>query len=114
VKRISLLVIAGGILAVVAFCTEVTSPDPSQELSQVEQLKKEVASLRQRVEALEEQLKDHTVIAPKDGREMPIIIRPPWSPQAMPKGWRRFEFNGVPYYVVPIERSRTIIHDPEK
>ncbi len=81
---------------------------PSSESSQIEQLKKEVADLRQRVELLEERLKNDLIPATtKDGKERPGVISPYPSLRQVPQNWRRGEFNGVPYYIVPIDKSQT-------
>jgi hypothetical protein len=108
-KRTTLLAVAGGILAAVALCVGATSSDPSQERSQIEQLKQEVASLRQRVESLEKHLKDHAFIVPRDGRDSPMIIRPHLHPGL---DWRSFEFNGMRFYVVPISTSQPPAQEP--
>jgi len=77
------------------------SPEPPREPSEIEQLKNEVTALRQRVETLEKRLADRSIIIPKDnGRQGPIVIEPPTPTR---KGWRPFEFNGMQFYVVPID-----------
>lgn len=77
---------------------------PAQGSSEVGQLKSEIATLRQRVETLEQRLNEALVPAlPKGGRPRPDIINPyPW-PRVVPPNWKRFEFNGMPYYIVPID-----------
>jgi len=81
---------------------------PSSESAQIEQLKKEVADLRQRVELLEERMKSDLIPATtKDGKERPGVINPYPSPRQVPQNWRRGEFNGIPYYIVPIETPQT-------
>jgi hypothetical protein len=65
----------------------------------IEQLKARISSLEQRVEGLEKKL-----------RSSGSVTRRPSSPsrdQSLPKGWRRKEFNGVPYYLVPLEQKQT-------
>jgi len=115
VKHLSLLAVVSGILATVALCTGPTSPPPApSEQSQVEELKKEVDSLRQRVESLEKQLKDHCLIIPRTVRESPMIIRPPGRPGPVPKDWHPFEFNGMTYYVVPVNTPQVSPQEPGK
>ena len=67
-------------------------------------LKARISALERRVESLEKRLRISTV------RRSAPAVRPPASrpEQSLPKGWRRKEFNGVPYYLVPlkIEQSR--------
>jgi hypothetical protein len=111
-KRTALLAVTGVVLVVVILCAGSTSPAPSPEPSEIEQLKQEVASLRQRVESLEKQLKDRAFIVPRGGRESPMIIRPPSRPGPVPKDWRPFEFNGMQYYVVPVNTPHTPAQEP--
>jgi hypothetical protein len=108
VKHITLLAVAGVILAGIAFCTGGTSPDPSHKLSDVEQLKEEVASLRRRVEALEQQLTVRVIpLSSPDREAVPGITDPYGGPREIPSNWRRFEFNGLPYYVIPVGSPQT-------
>jgi len=64
-------------------------------------LKLQVKSLEERIETLETKL-----LAEKAPKELPLII-PRQMPQT-PKGWRRKEFNGIPYYVIPLDQSSKI------
>jgi hypothetical protein len=96
----------GAVAAVVVLCVGTASPEPSQGSSEIEQLKKEVAALRQRVELLEERLKENLIPPnPRDGRETPGIVNPYPGLRQVPPNSRRFEFNGLPYYVVPIDKT---------
>jgi hypothetical protein len=105
----------GAVAAVVALCVGAASSEPSQGSSEIEQLKKEVAALRQRVESLEERLKaDLTPPNPRDGKETPGIVNPSPGLRQVPPNGRRFEFNGMPYYVVPIDKTRAPASDVRK
>jgi len=64
--------------------------DPAK---QVESLKKQVAALEERVEKLEAALKKPTVSIPQGFPEL----------KQLPHGWLRREFNGIPYYIIPID-----------
>jgi len=104
-KRAILFLAMGSILAVVTLCIAAASPGQAPDSSEVEQLKKEVASLRERVESLERRLEDRTLMIPR-GRVMPpMTIDPNTLPgfRSTPRDWKRFEFNGMPYYVIPID-----------
>jgi seryl-tRNA synthetase len=77
--------------------------DRSSKSIQVElkSLRSEVASLEKRVERLENQLqqvskviKNYSVTIPQTFPRMPQV----------PKGWRKREFNGIPYYVIPLQQ----------
>jgi len=101
--RLPLLIVAvitaGVVLGVAAAASQ-----PAKESSEIEQLRDEIAALRQRVEALEKRLPDHSIIIPKDnGRQGPIVIEPPAPTR---KGWRPFEYNGMRFYVVPIDSEQ--------
>jgi hypothetical protein len=54
-------------------------------------LTKQITALEKRIEKLE-------------ARQQVIAIRPPMVTgiNAVPKGWQPREFNGIPYYIVPI------------
>jgi hypothetical protein len=82
----------GGILAFAG-----DSQDKSS-LSELDMLKKQFKALEKRVAAIEEQLKKK--------QQLPIIRTPQTFPfpemQRLPKGWQRKEFNGIPYYIIPL------------
>jgi len=88
---------------------------PSSESTQIEQLRKEVADLRQRVEFLEERLKNDLIPATTgDGKERPGVINPYQGLRQTPSNWRRFEFNGMPYYICPIDETRQPASEAKK
>jgi hypothetical protein len=66
--------------------------------SELKALKLQVKSLEKRVKTLETKL-----LAERIPKELPLII-PRQMPQA-PKGWLKKEFNGIPYYVIPLQKS---------
>ena len=69
----------------------------------IAQLKARIRSLEQRVEGLEKKLQTSTA------KRTPAIRRPPSPPrdQSIPRGWRRREFNGIPYYLVPLSQKQS-------
>ncbi len=104
-KRTRLSLVAGVIVAGVVLGIAPAAPQPGQESSEIEQLRNEIAALRQRVEALEKHLPDRSIIIPRgDGRQGPIVIEP--QPPTR-KDWKPFEFNGMQFYVIPIDNSQT-------
>ena len=64
--------------------------------AELKSLKSQVASLEKRVITLETQLADRTL-----NYLQPTI---PQMPQA-PKEWRKKQFNGIPYYVIPLQQN---------
>ncbi|MCP4261943.1 MAG: hypothetical protein GY774_31240 [Planctomycetes bacterium] len=64
--------------------------------SELKSLKSQVASLEKRVKTLEIQMADRAL------KDLPFII--PQKPQ-VPKGWRKRQFNGIPYYVIPLQQN---------
>ncbi len=117
-KRTGLLLIIGAVAGLAVLSVGAVAPVPSSESSEIKQLKKEVEALRQRVDSLEERLKEDLipptpkdsqrrspfiVPAPKDGRRTPGFVIPAPGSGRVPPHWREFEFNGMTYYIVPID-----------
>lgn len=99
-------VMIGGVLAVATLCIAAASPRASGDSAEVEQLRTEIAILRERVESLEKRFDDQLFAISKGLVLSPPTIDPnsPGS-RAVPGNWKRFHFNGMPYYVIPIDRS---------
>ncbi len=64
--------------------------------AELKSLKSQVASLEKRVKTLEIQLADRAL------KDIPLIM--PQRPQ-VPKGWHKRQFNGIPYYVIPLQEK---------
>lgn len=64
--------------------------------AELKSLKSQVASLEKRVKTLETQMADGTL-----KYLQPTI---PQMPQA-PQEWRKRQFNGIPYYVIPLQQN---------
>jgi hypothetical protein len=114
-KRAVLFLAAGGILAAVTLCGAAASPGASEDSSDIEQLKKEIATLRERVESLERRLNEQTLTIPR-GRVMPpMTVDPNSLPgfRSTPRDWKRFDFNGQPVYVIPIDNASPATSRPE-
>ncbi|MCP4611041.1 MAG: hypothetical protein GY845_20220 [Planctomycetes bacterium] len=73
--------------------------DESSESMQAElkSLKSRIEFLETRVQTLETQMADRTL------KDIPLIM-PHQTPQT-PKGWRKRQFNGIPYYVIPLQQN---------
>jgi len=119
-KRTGLLLIVGAVAGLAVLSLGAVAPVPSPESSEIKQLKKDVEALRQRVDSLEERLKEDLIAptpkdgrqrspfivpTPKDGRRTPGFVIPGPTPGRVPPHWREFEFNGMTYYIVPINST---------
>jgi len=116
-RRTGLLLVAGAVVAVVVLSMGVVAPAPAQEPSEIEQLRDEVAALRQRVETLEERLQEKDASlpgVPKVDQGGPGIIDPYHGLRQVPPGWQPREFNGLQYYIVPINKPQTPAGQAEK
>ena len=91
------------VLLIMAFLVMgATNPHHSRNDS-ITQLKARISSLERRVASLEKKLGTSTP-------SRSSAIRRPSSPprdQSLPKGWRRKEFNGVPYYLIPLDQKQS-------
>ena len=129
-KRAGLLLMIGVVAGLAVLGVGAVAPVPAPESSEIKQLKKEVEALRQRVDSLEERLKEDLMVpapkegrrgspfiipAPKDGRRTPGFIIPgPGFRQGPPPHWRQFEFNGMTYYIVPINNASKPVDEAGK
>ena len=119
-KRAALLLIVGAVAGLAVLSAGAVAPVASPESSEIKQLKKEVETLRQRVDSLEERLKENLippapkdgqrrspfVVPPrKDGRRAPGFVIPAPGTGRVPPHWREFEFNGMTYYIVPCDSA---------
>lgn len=77
--------------------------DPEHQRDDFRQLMDRVSSLERRVQTLESRLQS-IVEKTKPPRTRPA--NPPRD-HSRPNGRRRREFNGVPYYVIPVEQEST-------
>ena len=98
-KSIAAVVVLLIIMFLVMGATDLNNcPDDS-----IAQLKARISSLEQRVESLEKKLQTSTT---KRSSAMTRPSRPssPSREQSLPRGWRRKEFNSMPFYLVPLEQ----------
>jgi hypothetical protein len=115
-RRTAFLLVFSTILSLGAFCSAAATGQGDPEGSQIEQLSKQIAQLQRRVEALEKRLAERQ--RPSRPIEPPSLVLPRSSrpPRQSRPGWQRREFNGVPYYIIPIEqqsRSRPATRRPK-
>ena len=91
------------VLLIMAFLVMgATNPHHSRNDS-ITQLKARISSLERRVASLEKKLRTNTA-------SRSSAIRRPSSPprnQSIPRDWRRKEFNGFPYYLIPLDLKQS-------
>jgi hypothetical protein len=106
-KRTGLLLMIGAVAGLAILSVGAVAPVPPQKPSEIEQLKKEVAALRQRVESLEQRLTLRVIpISSQDGKALPGVIDPYHGVRQVPPNSSQFECNGMTYYVVPIGNTQ--------
>jgi len=66
-------------------------------------LKAVVADLTKKITALEKRIEK------LEAGQQTIVISPTMAPEVkvLPKGWQRREFNGMPYYIVPLDKKQS-------
>ena len=69
----------------------------------ISKLKARISSLERRVDSLEKKLQTRPA---RIGSAIRRPSNPPRVP-SLPKGWRRKEFNGMPYYLVPLNQEQS-------
>jgi hypothetical protein len=112
--RAPLLFIAGSLMVVAGFCICGAAPKSTQQSSEIEQIRQDIESLRRRVESLEQHLQDHFTIIPGDHKKEPMIAEPWFWPHQEQKDWKRFRFNGMNFYVIPLGNTPPPAHENSK
>jgi outer membrane murein-binding lipoprotein Lpp len=83
-------------LSAIAMSWGATFPGGQEDLAkQVQDLKKQVAGLEEKVASLESRLQKITVAIPQTFPEL----------KQLPKGWEKREFNGMSYYIIPLDQD---------
>jgi hypothetical protein len=87
----------GGILIFAVFLAAGPGAGAKQDRTLgLEDLQKKIAALEERVAGLEEKLQKVTVSIPQSFPNL----------KSLPEGWSRLEFNGLPYYVIPLNEKK--------
>jgi len=106
-KKIITIVGTACVLLIVAFSIGAAPAEPEDISAEIAALRKEVLSLQERVKALEKRLDSATIIVPRsqpwkgDLRLFDALRQ--YAP--VPKGWQKRQFNGITYYVIPIDQN---------
>ena len=98
-RRILLLIGLTILMPLTLLALGATSDSNDNVEAEFKSLKSQVESLEMRVKTLETQMADRML------KDLPLIM--PQTPQMprVPKGWRKREFNGIPYYVIPLQKN---------
>ncbi|MFB0524090.1 MAG: hypothetical protein ACETVZ_01010 [Phycisphaerae bacterium] len=94
-------------LLILAFSIGAAPVDPKDISAEISALRKEVLSLQERVKALEKRLDSAAIFVPgsqpwRGGFRLLDALRQ-YTP--VPKGWQKRQFNGITYYVIPIDHN---------
>ena len=89
------------VVLVMAFLAMGAADSAHSDDDSIARLEGRVSSLERRVRTLESKLQS-IVAKPKAATRGSAT---PPRDRSRPKGWRRREFNGVPYYIIPVERK---------
>ena len=101
-KTITLIAGTCCILLFVAFSVSAGPAGSGEGSAELDELKRQVSSLRERVEALE---KRTIIVSRLQPRTHEFMIKLPEALRRrtyLPKGWQEREFNGITYYVIPL------------
>ncbi len=106
-KKFKILVLCLSIIIVSSVWTQADIHTEEDLSTQVEELKKEVEMLKKRIKILEQELQslDHRSVAiPKTFLKLHQI----------PEGWEEYEFNGLKYYIIPLQDDSKKINRQKK
>jgi len=112
-KRTLALIALGGalIIGISSIGAAPAHNDASDIPSQIKALHDQVTLLQSRIESLEKQVRQMTA-----AQEAPRITLPRFSPELgqPPEGSRRFEYNGMPFYVCPLQQNAPALRPETK
>ena len=95
-KRVIILV--GCVIFAVAIAYAAGTRE-NKEQSEIALLKKRVDALENKVNSLEQRLSEKE-------KSLKLVIPPKFPEmQPLPEGWQQREFNGLPYYLVPLDKN---------
>ena len=97
-RRFLLLISLVIIIPLTALALGATTESNEDIEAELKSLKSQVKSLENRVKIMEVQL-----LAERAPKDLPLTI-PRQIPQT-PKGWQKREFNGIPYFVMPLQQN---------
>ncbi len=92
-KRFLLLIGLTIVMPLTLLALGATNESSESMQAELKSLKSQVESLEKRVISLETQMADRT-----------LKYFQPTIPQ-MPKEWRKRQFNGIPYHVIPLQQN---------
>lgn len=97
------------VLAAAGFGIRAEPGDYTDVSAEIAGLKKQISSLEERIKSLEKRLENSTIIRfdIPPHLDKPIIKTPEMflRHKHLPKGWIQREFNGIPYYIIPLSQD---------
>ncbi|MBD3178483.1 MAG: hypothetical protein GF417_02205 [Candidatus Latescibacteria bacterium] len=115
--RYSLLLVAGCIVLAALFAYDAKSAgggtESGEEEHNTEQFLARISSLEEKVESLERRVL--TLEARQHETLTNIVVPERWPEmESIPPGWEQREFNGMPYYMVPVQRDSNRSAEPNR
>ncbi len=100
-RKTTLLTAAALIGLATAWAWAAVSETEPEGNSEIKELRKQIADLEKRIERLEKQRGGLTVPGRPFGFNSPV-----------PRNWQRREFNGQPYYLIPLAQAPMAVAEP--
>lgn len=95
-KKFKILVLCVSILVASSAWTRAETNTDEDLSKQIKELQNQVERLKKRIQCLEKELRsmaDRSVALPKAFPKL----------QKIPEGWEEYEFNGMNYYIIPLQ-----------
>lgn len=106
--KIALFIGICSVLTVAGLKVKAETGELSDAPDEITRLKEQISSLDERIELIEKRLDDGTIVNLKGIQPDVLTFRVPGiipRRQRLPEGSVRREFNGIPFYTVPINQD---------
>ena len=107
-RKIVLLFGICGIFLAAGFRAYAKTGESSKESDDIAELKKQISSLDERIKSLEKQLENAKIVVWSPTGDSLEYVIPGFQlrQRLLPKGSVRRDFNGMPFYIVPIKNAK--------